>query len=117
MVETKSQSKYKGGKMKMMKGGKMVMVTKKKKADYFAGGLRDPVMERKAAKEVHDGVCKYATGSLRTSMLRKTADKRVTACGGRKKGKIAVCAYSYTTKKGKKVVVKKHCRKLRGKGQ
>ena len=114
MVETKSQSKYKGGKMKMLKGGKMVMVKKKKKADFFAGGLRDPVMERKAAKEVHGG---NAPKDLRTSMLRKTVGKRVTACGGRKKGKIAVCAYSYTTKKGKKVVVKKHCRKLRGKGQ
>ena len=117
MVETKSQSKYKGGKMKMMKGGKMVMVKNKKKADFFAGGLKDPVMERKAAKEVHDGICKYAKGSLRTSMLRKTVGKRVTACGGRKKGKIAVCAYSYTNKRGKKVAVKKHCRKLRGQGQ
>ena len=74
-------------------------------------------MEKREAMEVHDGVCKYATGSLRTSLLRKTADKRVTACGGPKVGKIAVCGYSFKNKKGKTVTVRRHCRKMPGRGK
>ena len=116
-VQTKSQAK-KGPKvphkMQMLSKARIEYLKKqkaKKKYKVKHVELADPVLQKKEAKEVLGGICKYSKGKLRNEMLRKSKQKRITACGATG-NKIAVCGYTYKSKKCKAVRVKGYCRRL-----